>query len=207
MKPMIHRYKEQFKVRKCRWSNLKWLIEGVKDGKRSRTFFESKELAQAEADKRNREAWDLLIHGMTPQEFPFELRMDAQRCAELLKPYGATINDATAYYIKFLKAASRSCGAAALVKELLAAKQADGASKAHLRDLRGRLNIFADAFDGKPVSSITTAELDDWLRSLNVAPLTRNHYRRLLILLFNFAIQREYASANPAVKTATAKVI
>src|SRR5262249_35451449 len=160
---MIQHYKQRFKVRKVHWSNLKFVVEGIKDGKRKRTFFETRELAQDHADRQNREHLELYMLGIHPDDFPTELRMDAKRCAELLKPFGKTINDATAYYIAFLKAASRSCGADALVKELLTAKQADGASKSHLRDLRGRLNIFADAFDGKPVSSITTAELDDWL--------------------------------------------
>ncbi len=92
-----------------------------------------------------------------------------------------------------------------LVKELVAAKEKDGASQRHVDDLRSRLNIFAEKFNGQPVATITSAEIDDWLRSLNVSPVTRNHYRRLIVLAFNFAVQRKYATDNPAEKTAKAK--
>jgi integrase len=43
------------------------------------------------------------------------------------------------------------------------------------------------------------------LRSLKVSPVTRNHYRRLIVLAFNFAVQRGYATGNPAEKTAKAR--
>ena len=74
-----------------------------------------------------------------------------------------------------------------------------------MRAANSRLNIFAEKFNGQPVATITTAEIDDWLRSLNVSAVTRNHYRRLIILAFNFAVDRGYATSNPAVKTAEAR--
>jgi integrase len=92
-----------------------------------------------------------------------------------------------------------------LVRELVAVKEKDGASKRHVDDLRSRLNIFAEKFDGQMVATITSAEIDDWLRSLPVSPVTRNHYRRLIVLAFNYAVQRGYATGNPAEKTAKAK--
>jgi integrase len=55
------------------------------------------------------------------------------------------------------------------------------------------------------VATITTAQIDDWLRSLGISPVTRNHYRRLIVLAVNFAVKRGYATGNPAEKTAKAK--
>src|SRR4030095_10319692 len=43
--------------------------------------------------------------------------------------------------------------------------------------------------------------------SLPFSPLTRNHYRQLVVLAFNFAVRCNYASANPAAGAAKAKVI
>src|SRR4029077_19802557 len=40
-----------------------------------------------------------------------------------------------------------------------------------------------------------------WLRSLNVGPVTQNKYRRLVIYLFNVAMQCGYAQSNPATGT------
>src|SRR5262249_22834890 len=109
------------------------------------------------------------------------------------------------HYAAFLKASEKSCRAVQLVKELLAAKKADGASQPHLVDLRVRLNKFAEKFDGKPVATITSAEIDDWLRSLPVSPVSRNNYRRLVVLAFNFAVKRRYATSNPAAQTDKAR--
>src|SRR5439155_2363382 len=85
------------------------------------------------------------------------------------------------------------------------AKEKDGASQRHLDDLCSRLKKFAKNFDVQMVATITNAEIDDWLRSLKVSAVTRNHYRRLIVLAFNFAVQRGYATENPAEKTAKAK--
>src|SRR5262249_23865311 len=90
---------------------------------------------------------------------------------------------------------------------LLAAKKADGVGERHLRDIRYRLGAFADKFDGRMVATITSKEIDDWLRSLNVRPQTRNHYRQVVVLAFNFAMRQGYALINPAMGAAKAKVV
>jgi integrase len=57
------------------------------------------------------------------------------------------------------------------------------------------------------VAEITTREIDDWLRSLDVGAQTRNHYRAVLVMAFNFANRSGYAVENPALGAAKAKVI
>src|SRR5262249_7956969 len=101
-----------------------------------------------------------------------------------------------------------------LVNELLEVKQADGASRRYLEDLRSRLGQFAAVFNGKPVAEITWTEIDSWLRSLSnketgkpVASTTRNNFRRVLFTAFNFAKERGYCVGNPTEKTAKAKQI
>lgn len=195
----------KIRVRKYTDSNrphLKFVVNYREAGKRKRSFFETKEQAESFAGFKNAE---LKRNGIEHAEFPTSLRVIAQNAVEQLKPFGKTITDAVQHYIVHLKASEKSCTAVQLVKELVAAKQNDGASQRHLDDLRSRLNIFADKFDGRPVATITSAEIDDWLRSLAVSAVTRNHYRRLIVLAFNFAVQRGYATDNPAGKTAKAK--
>ena len=83
-------------------------------------------------------------------------------------------------------------------------KTADGASTRYLQDLwSSRLGQFATAFDGKAVAEITATEIDEWLRGLPVAPITRNNFRRVLIVAFNFAKARGYCLANHAEETAS----
>jgi integrase len=195
----------KIRVRKYRDGNrphLKFIVNYREAGKRKRTFFETKEAANSFVAFKNAE---LTRNGIEHAEFPTALRVTAQNAVERLKPFGKTITDAVDHFVAHLKASERSCTALQLVKELVAAKEKDGASQRHLSDLRSRLNIFANKFDGQPVATITSAEIDDWLRSLNVSPVTRNHYRRLLVLAFNFAVKRGYATDNPAEKTDKAK--
>src|SRR6202045_2129263 len=133
---------------------------------------------------------------------------------DLLRPFNVKLRDAVAFYLPHLQATNRTCSAVELVSELLKVKKADGASDRYLSDLRSRLNQFAASFDGKPVAEITATEIDHWLRSLSdsqtgtpLAPTTRNNFRRVLIVAFNFASERGYCIGNPATKTARAKVI
>ena len=195
----------KIRVRKYRDNNrphLKFVVNYREAGKRKRAFFEKKEEAETFAQSRNIEVRNL---GREGAEFPTALRDMAQDAREALKPFGKTITDAVQHYVAHLRASEKSCTAVQLVKELVAAKERDGASQRHVDDLRSRLNIFAEKFDGQPVATITSAEIDDWLRSLNVSPVTRNHYRRLIVLAFNFATSRGFATENPAKKTAKAK--
>jgi integrase len=135
-------------------------------------------------------------------------------CAEKLQPFGVTIRDAVNFYLPHLHASNRTCTAAELVDELLKVKEADGASKRYLDDLRSRLKQFSDAFDGKSVAGMTAPQIDEWLRSLSnketgkrLSPVTRNNSRRVLITAFNFALGRGYCVGNPAEQSAKAKEI
>jgi len=195
----------KIRVRKYSDSNrphLKFVVGYREAAKRRRMFFETKEQAAAFAAFKNDE---LKRNGIEHAEFPTALRLMAQNAVELLKPFGKTIMDAARYYAAHLKASEKSCSAVQLVRELLDAKKADGAGARHLYDLRSRLNKFAAQFDGEPVAVITTAEIDDWLRSLPVSAATRNHYRSLIVLAFNWAVRRGYATDNPAKQTDKAK--
>src|SRR5262249_22710901 len=141
---------------------FKFMINYREAGKRRRTFFKTEAAAKSWVKWKNGE-YDK--QGREHAEFPSNLRVMAQECADLLSGHGKTIRNATDFLIAHLKASERSCTAAALVKELVAAKKADGLSERHVEDL-GRLNRFADHFDGKQVATITSAEIDDWLRDL-----------------------------------------
>jgi len=120
-------------------------------------------------------------------------------CTNRLNAYGKTIKDATDFFVQHLTATAtkKSCTARNLVDEFIAAKQKEAASNFDLDDLRSHLTTFGERFEGEPVETITSAQIADWLRSLNVSIVTRNHYRRLVTMAFNFAVQRGYANSNP----------
>ena len=199
------RRRNDFKVRRYRdrkRPRWKFVVSHYEAGNRKGKLFETKAQAQAFAAFKKAEAE---AQGLEHAEFSTDLRVMAQDAMEALKPFGKTIADAVAHYVAHLEASEKSCSAEQLVKELVAAKERDGLSERHVDDLRSRLKIFAAKFDGQPVATITSAEIDDWLRSLVVAPVTRNHYRSVVVQAFNFAVRRRYATSNPAVDTAEAR--
>src|SRR5262249_54860590 len=197
----------KIKLRKYSDSNrphLRFVVNYREAGKRKRTFFEAKEAADPFVAFKNAE---LTRNAVDHVEFATSLRVMAQNAAELLNPFGKTIMDAAQHYVAHLKASEKSCTAQKLVRELLAAKKADGVGERHLSDLDYRLRHFAEEFDGKLVAEITSAEIDHWLRSLNVGAQTRNHYRANVLQAFNFAVRSGYAPTNPVEGATKAKVV
>ncbi len=78
-----------------------------------------------------------------------------------------------------------------IVAEILLHREQDGASKVYLGQLRTTLNRFASRFPGE-VLDATSQEIDAWLRSLDVAAVTRNSMLRCIKVLFSFACSRNY---------------
>src|SRR5947209_4789148 len=169
-----------------------WCVTWPKIGKgRNRQFFKDKAEAETVLQQKLVEQEN---QGRSGLSFSERQRAEYLECADKLQPFGVTIRDAVNFYVPHLRAAKRTCTAAELVSELLKVKEADGASERYLSDLRSRLTQFAESFDGKPVAEITSPQIDEWLRSLGdkdtgkrLSPVTRNNFRRVLIVAFNFA--------------------
>lgn len=174
------------------------------DGKRKRRFFDSKQDAETFLQLKKAELSNFGTRGVNLSETD---RGDYLAAVDRLRPFGLSVLEAVDMLLPTLKARDKSCTTTALVAELLKAKASDGASPRYLKDLRTRLGIFAAEFPEDMVSAFTTARLDDWLRGLPHSPTTRNNYRRLLGVLFSFAVERGYAIANPITKASEAKVI
>jgi integrase len=177
---------------------------------RNRQFFIDKTEAQTVFDQKLIEKEN---YGKAGLAFTERERTEFIESSEKLKPFGKTIRDAVAFYLPHLNATTRTCTAAELVDKLTAVKAADGASERYLSDLRSRLGQFAAVFDGTPVAEITATKVDEWLRSLSegtgkrLAPTTRNNFRRVLVVAFNYARERGYCAGNPAKQSAKAKVV
>jgi Site-specific recombinase XerD len=182
--------------------HLKFVVNFKEGSKRARRFFETKTDAKTFALTKN---IALENTGREGADFPSALRIMATAADEMLKPYDKNIMDAVEFYIPHLQARNRTCTFAELVAEFLPAKEADGLSAPYLTDLKCRLGQFSNSFGEKLVSEITCDEIDDWLRGLDVSPVTRNNSRRVLRTAFSFALARNYCIDNPAAKTAKAK--
>lgn len=193
-------------VKRWKWGSdtTKWVIDGLRDerGKRIRRFFPSRDeanewLAQRRPELNNQGRAAL---GMTDRQ-----RVDAVRALKVLEPFGASLTAAAEAYAVRARILERTVAFKVLREEAIRAKAADGSSDRYLADLRSRLARFGADFDDRPVAGIETRELDDWLRNLDLSPVSRVNFRKVLRTTFEFAVSRGYSPTNPVVKTAEVK--
>src|ERR1051326_7671483 len=78
-----------------------------------------------------------------------------------------------------------------VIDELLKAKRGDGLSDGYVRHLGYDLKNFNQTFSCN-IGAITGAEIDAWLRGLNVSGRTRNNLRTSVHTLFAYAKSRRY---------------
>jgi integrase len=198
---MYHEYRKGPDGRRRRFFCVQWPKPG--QGRYRQYFKEFREARRL----RDQKLEERVKYGVAHLAFCDRQRMEYAEAVDLLRPFGKSLVEAARYFVAHLKASERSCTAAQLVEELIAAKIKDGMGKRHLQDLRSRLPRFSKDFDGQIVATITNTEVDKWLRSLPVGPTTRNNYRRALCTLFNFAVSQKYTASNPVSETTKAKEI
>jgi integrase len=145
--------------------------------------------------------------GLHAFEMSEEDRLDARQAYEILVDFGSvSLTSAAEFYAEHHRRLAESRNLREVIGELLKAKQADGASARYQKDLRIRLNKFAETFGEEPIAKIMPPQIGDWLRGLQVGPLTRNTFHLRLSALFAFAVDHGWASANPLEQVAKAKV-
>jgi len=196
--------KPAYRIKKYKHPRLKYVVRSKISGKWERKFFETK--AEAETYTQQKEI-ELLNQGREGVQFPSWLRIQAQQGQERLQSHGKTISDAVEFYVKHLETTQRSAKVSHALDELIENREGSGASERYCRDLRLRIGRFAKDFGDLIVSTINTAEIDDWLTGLNLAPVTRNTFRRDLRTFFSFCTTRRYCLDNPVTKTRKAKEV
>lgn len=115
------------------------------------------------------------------------------RCRELLG--GSPLLSAIEEHVRRTNGLRMGASVADVVKEFMAAKEEDGVSKRYLSQLRSDLNRFTEFFRC-PILHVNSEQIDEWLRSLKVAPRTRNGTLTSVRTLFSFAKSRSYLPKN-----------
>jgi integrase len=106
-------------------------------------------------------------------------------------PAGVTLSECVRFYLSRHPAGLPRKTVRQVVDEMLDVKTNVGVSEPYAKELRLRLGQFADSFQ-VPISTITAAQIQEWLQNRKVAGRTQNNYRRLISTLFKFAIRRGY---------------
>jgi len=184
-----------------------YTLSYYQDGVRKRPTFPTLKRAREEAES---------IAGRLASTDSYTIKMSSADCAsysrarQLLDPLGIAIETAAAevadtrkrlgdtplsYVIDdFLKRHSTKIPPRAIsvvTAEFIEAKRVDRVSERYLQCLRYCMGKFSAAFPGN-IGSVTSAEIDDWLRKSGLSPRSRNNLRNSVQTLFGFAKARGY---------------
>lgn len=80
---------------------------------------------------------------------------------------------------------------AALVEKFLESRRKKDVGELHMKSLSQRLERAAQHFRCN-IGDITSQDIDQWIESLEVGPLTRNHHRTSLVSLFRYAQSQKF---------------
>jgi site-specific recombinase XerD len=136
--------------------------------------------------------------GTSVLDFTAADRIDAQAALKLLGPHGMTLRDAANFCLRNVATIAKAKTLDQVIPELLVLKQKDETSARYRKDLRLKLEAFAQAFGERPLHEITRGELVKWLYQLNVSAVTRKGYARALGVLFSYALDCHYVVTHPA---------
>jgi integrase len=124
--------------------------------------------------------------------------------SELAK-FGLTIADAIRFTLEHHRRLNDSVTVPAALEQLVAAKKAAGMSSDYCRDIASRIGKLAAVTTDRTLAQLTTADLEGFLISLNVAPGTRNTIRRDVCTLWSFGEKHGWCLAKVARSTQKAK--
>ena len=161
-------------------------------GKRHRGTFTSLVEAKAHIERKQT---DLVNQGTAAFSLSEKQRLDA---AEAFKKLGAIpLIQAVDFYLRHHQPA----GGTRTIKELLAdyleVKKQAGRRPDTLTDLKCRIGKLAEKFGDRPVHTITTAELTQWLDRNRYHGISRANYKRVISGFFKFAIKKKLLDVNP----------
>jgi integrase len=124
-----------------------------------------------------------------------------------LSGYGLTVADAIKFTLDHYRKHTASVPIESAMNGLIDAKLGAGRSERYCNDLRLRLGRLCAAFENKTIAQISTGDLESFLTGLNVAPETRNTFRRGIRTLWSFAEKRGWATSAVAKNTERSKAI
>lgn len=190
--------------------NGKWFLKGhwISDpaipGKmlRHRPEFDSKADAQEKLESVRKKAFE---EGVGASRLNDDERRDAVRAKEILRPFHATLESAAKFFAKHLQATQKSILFGKLSEEFFALKKKEIEAKVEgawtpedYRDTKSRCGKFAEKFNDRWVSEISSDDIHNWLedQKLICGAQNRKNHRRALSKIFAYAKMKKYCAEN-----------
>jgi integrase len=204
--------KDPVSVTPCKHPRYKFRVRYPRDGVRVDAFFTNETEALRFAKKQRKETGE--------QGVPFGSLAEEERAAvSFWRNFISSIDQSEppallrvlTDYAANWKTARGSVTVPVAVAAYEATKKAEGLKPLSLQGIHTRCGRFAKDFADRNISTITTAEISDWvlgIKSLNtrggeeVGLLAKRNYRLALSGLFTFAKSREWVVENPVTEAA-----
>ena len=132
----------------------------------------------------------------------------AARGKKALAEHGKTVADAIEFYLEHLEDefSKNSVTFSEVRRRFLDFQENEGTGEYHRDTLRQRTARFEESFGDRPISSITSDEIWNWINKLDVGNQTKKHFKAVLSNLFNYAIGFGIIKTSPITKAMKWKV-
>ena len=158
-------------------------------------FFPRESVAKAYVERLARQLGDYHSQALGLSD---RQKLEASECYRLLEGHNASLLEAVHHFLQYREHAKRSVPLGELFAEFLAIKQQDNASRRYMADLRSKVGRFVAAHEGRLTCDVTPADVEHWIRSLDIGAVSRESYRRNLSTFLEFGHRRGYSRVNPA---------
>ncbi|MDA8634332.1 site-specific integrase [Verrucomicrobiales bacterium] len=198
-------YRKGNKVTVSKWKHpfYSYRAQWIEEGKAKEKGFKKKKDAEQWAGEKESE---LLEQGagsaVTHQE-----RQSVLDYRSRIQSLNVDLREVIRIGVEQLERAQKSCTVSEMVARVISDRENAGLSDRYIGDLKLRLGRFEKDFGSNAVATLKRDEIADWLHSLNLAPTTTNNFRRILVVMFNDAIEGGFIEKNPAEKVKQSKVI
>jgi integrase len=158
-------------------------------------FFRHESIAKAYVERLARQLGDYHAQALGLSD---RQKLEASECYRLLEGHNASLLEAVHHFLRYREHAKRSVPLGELFTEFLAIKEQDNASRRYMADLRSKVGRFVAGHESRLTCDVTAAEIEHWIRSLDIGSVSRESYRRNLGTFLEFGRRRGYSRINPA---------
>lgn len=145
------------------------------------------------------------IYSQDPQRAPLFPRLSPleamaqyfKRCWELIRDTGGTLEEAAQFYAKHKAPKGERKTVDQVADEYIQDARDNNLRPRSIKSIEHRLNRFRAAFGDRLVCEITRHDVEKWVKSIDLTPISKKHFATVASGMYNYAIGHEYASENP----------
>ncbi len=166
---------------------------GMVNGKRIRPVFRTRGEAEERAKRCRAEN---AKEGELAFALPVKLRLEAADCVDKLAEYGASLTEATNFYVTHVLEHRKAPIISKMIDDLLQEKEQGRRRGSTIQSLESFLGKIADRFGDRQLHEVTLPELSAICLAPDVAPRTQFNRIRMMSQLYNHALRKKWVSVN-----------